>query len=67
MIPQVELFSLVFWNNSRHKKYISKLTDLNQSSFFMKYFEIRIKYHDSFENTSLRSLPKLTVQKSNKY
>ena len=28
MIPQVELFSFVFWKNWRHQKYISKLTDL---------------------------------------
>ena len=28
MVPQVELFSLVFWENRRYKKDISKLTDL---------------------------------------
>ena len=28
MIPQVELFSFVFWKNSKHQKDISKLTDL---------------------------------------
>ena len=28
MVPQVELFSFVFWENCRHKKDISKLTDL---------------------------------------
>ena len=28
MVPQVELFSSVFWENWRHKKVISKLTDL---------------------------------------
>ena len=28
MVPQVELFSFVFWENWRHQKDISKLTDL---------------------------------------
>ena len=28
MVPQVELFSFFFWENWRHKKDISKLTDL---------------------------------------
>ena len=28
MVPQVELFSFVFWENSRQQKDISKLTDL---------------------------------------
>ena len=28
MVPQVELFSFVFWENSRYQKDISKLTDL---------------------------------------
>ena len=27
MVPQVELFSFVFWENWRHQKDISKLTD----------------------------------------
>ena len=27
-VTQVELFSFVFWENGRHQKYISKLTDL---------------------------------------
>ena len=30
MIPQVELFSFIFWKNSKHKKDISKLIDLYQ-------------------------------------
>ena len=28
MVPQIELFSFVFWENWRHQKDISKLTDL---------------------------------------
>ena len=28
MIPQVELFSFVFWKKGKHQKDISKLTDL---------------------------------------
>ena len=28
MVPQVELFSFIFWENWRHHKYISKLRDL---------------------------------------
>ena len=28
MVPQVDLFSFVFWENSRHQKDILKLTDL---------------------------------------
>ena len=28
MVPQVELFSFVFWENWRHLKEVSKLTDL---------------------------------------
>ena len=28
MVPQIDLFSFVFWENWRHQKYISKLTDL---------------------------------------
>ena len=31
MVPQVELFSFVFWENWRHQKEISKLIDLYQS------------------------------------
>ena len=27
MVPQVELFSIAFWENWRHQKDISKLTD----------------------------------------
>ena len=32
MVPQVELFSFVFWENWRHQKDISKLTDLYDTS-----------------------------------
>ena len=35
MVPQVELFSFVFWENWRHQKVISKLTDL-----YLPFFEI---------------------------
>ena len=30
MVPQVKLFSFIFWENWRHQKDISKLTDLYQ-------------------------------------
>ena len=32
MVPQVELFSFIFWENWRHQKDISKLIDLYQFS-----------------------------------
>ena len=33
MVPQVELFLFIFWENWRHQKDISKLTDLYLSPF----------------------------------
>ena len=33
MVPQVELFLFVFWENWRHHKEISQLTDLEKGQY----------------------------------
>ena len=41
MLPQVKLFSLVFWENWRHQKYILKLTDLYWDAYYL--FDAKFK------------------------
>ena len=36
MVTQVELFSFIFWENWRHQKDISKLTDFTWSKYSSK-------------------------------
>ena len=51
MAPQVELFSFVFWENWRHQKVISKLTDL----YRMRCFDGNYSTHISCVTFSLNS------------
>ena len=46
MVPQVKLFSFIFWENWRHKKDISKFTDLYHIYFnWYIFFEIKSLLH----------------------
>ena len=46
MIPQVDLFSFVFWEKQRHQKDILKLTDLNS---FVKLVILMLNKRDELQ------------------
>ena len=54
MVPQVELFLFVFWDNWRHQKGISKITDLYM---WCSAFSLAICYYSIPPQRSCRSEP----------
>ena len=53
-VPQDELFSFVFWENRRHQKDISKLTDLYYDTF-SKFLTMSTEFDKNFSKWSYYS------------